>query len=381
MAVIGIQLSRTGFYHQESFRGICDYARRFRPNWRFRFVDPARPVDDLTELDGLVVASRTDSNSASLGATGLPVVNLSTQFEDPHLIQIWLDDLEIGRTAALHLHQRGFRRWAYFGFDDHLGSRRRRDGFIQGLAELGYSTDDLAMDVGDWADEDRQPATVLRLIGALRDDPRPIGCFTFDDALGADLIELCISQGLEIPKRLSVIGAANDDFLCETSFPTLSSIDINHRGRGFEAARMLATLMNHESIDMPTQPIAPVGLVVRESTGPATTGDAIVDKAVAFIHANARRDIRVDDVLDQVNVSRRALERRFRAALNWSPHQQIIHAKVEEVKQLLLTTDMDTEAIAEASGFNQRAHLSRVFRRATGLTMMQFRGRTRKDRR
>lgn len=136
-----------------------------------------------------------------------------------------------------------------------------------------------------------------------------------------------------------------------------------------------AGLIRSQTIEKSVPSVAPVGLVVRELTGLATTDDPVVDKAVAFIQANARRDVRVADVVDQVNVRRRVLERRFRAALHGSPHEQIIHTKVEQVKQLLLTTDMGTEAIAEASGFNPRAPLSGVFPKATGLTMMQFRGR------
>lgn len=379
MAMIGIQLSRHGHYHRESFRGICDFARRHHGDWRFRFLDLGQPIHDPGSLDGLIVGSKAEATSRAIHRTGLPAVNLSTESEDPHLVQIWLDDVAIGRTAAAHLHQRGFRRWAYFGFDNHLGSRRREAGFIEGLAEFGYGKDDLVVDIGNWQDAATQPATVARLGEALHSDPRPIGCFTFDDDLGAALLQQCADAGIEVPRRMGLIGAGNDDYACETSFPTMSSIDIGHRARGFQAARALAAMLRGEPVPTPLPPLPPRGLVVRQSTGPATTNDPLVDKAVAFIHTHARRDIRVADVLDHVNTSRRTLERRFHETLHWSPHQHIVYAKIEEVKQLLLTTDMDSEAIAEASGFNQRAHLSKVFRKVTGLTMMQFRGLPRRS--
>ncbi|MBI1338131.1 MAG: helix-turn-helix domain-containing protein [Phycisphaera sp.] len=378
MAYIGIQLSQQGFYHQQSFRGVCDFARQHCPDWRFRFLDPAHKISESKNLDGLVVASRQVEMSVILHGSGLPIVNLSTQFLDPHLVQVWLDDVEIGRIAAAHLHQRGFRRWAYIGFDDHLGSRRRKEGYLKGILELGYTPDDLVMDIGDWQDATAQPKVVARLAQALDYDPRPIGCFAFDDALGSAVLGMCPEFGIEVPKRLGLIGAGNDDYLCETSFPTMSSIDIGHRARGFEAARVLAKMIEGQPLQTPLPPITPVGLVVRESTGPAATNDPLVDKAIAFIHLNARKEVYVEDILKHVHTSRRTLERRFRSVMSWSPHQHILYAKIEEVKQMLLTTDLDLESIARATGFPSRTYLSKVFRKMTDMTPMTFRGRGRK---
>jgi len=214
------------------------------------------------------------------------------------------------------------------------------------------------------------------LIAALEDDLEPIGCFAVDDPRGVGLVNGCRDAGIDVPKQVGVVGANNATYLCEASFPPLTSIELDMKGRGVEAARQLARLLNGDGIDPVTALVPPVRLVPRESTGFATTGDPIVDKAIAFIHANARRDVRIDDVIQHVKTNRRTLSWKFRNVLGTTPHQRITEARIEAIKELLLTTDMDTEALTEAAGFVSRSHMSRVFRQATGLTLTQFRNQS-----
>lgn len=374
MATIGILFERSTHHARECFRGICAFARQHRYDWRFHFGQLPETPQKSGDLVGLIVASGDESFSQRVHATGLPSVNLSSACYDPYLIQIWLDDVAIGRIAAAHLHQRGFRRWAYFGISKHYGARKRRLGFIQGLAELGYARDTLVVDLPGWENESGKVADATLLAAALKTWQQPIGCFAFEDDRGAQVLRECRKAGIEIPRQVGVIGARNDDYVCETTFPTLSSIDIGQRKRGFKAAAVLADLIDGKPVAKPVPPVSPGGLVVRQSTGPAKTDDPMVNKAVAFIHTHARQPISVTEVVEHVATNRRTLEMRFQSVLNCSPHRHIQHERIEVVKQLLLTTDLDTQGIADAAGFRNRAHMSTLFRKITGQTMMQFRG-------
>lgn len=202
---------------------------------------------------------------------------------------------------------------------------------------------------------------------------------SFDDQRGVQLVNGCRDAGIDVPHRVGLVGVNNVAYFCDASFPPLSSIELDMKGRGIEAARILARLLEGQAPEVPTPVVPPIRLAARESTGFATTGDPMVDKAVAFIHANARRDVRIDDVVQHVKTNGRTLSWKFRKLLDTTPHQRITDARIEAIKELLLSTDMDSESLAEAAGFISRSHMSRVFREQTGLTLMQFRKQSRPE--
>ncbi len=73
--------------------------------------------------------------------------------------------------------------------------------------------------------------------------------------------------------------------------------------------------------------------------------------AVQFIRAHAAEQIRVDQVLDHVPLSRRALELRFKKALGRSQLQEITRARLHRAMRLLVDTDWPMPDIADATGF------------------------------
>jgi AraC family transcriptional regulator len=59
--------------------------------------------------------------------------------------------------------------------------------------------------------------------------------------------------------------------------------------------------------------------------------------------------------------------RLFKASTGYSPHQYVIHRRVERAKLLLSTTHWSLAAIAQAVGFAHESHLALHFKRLTGL--------------
>jgi LacI family transcriptional regulator len=114
--------------------------------------------------------------------------------------------------------------------------------------------------------------------------------------------------------------------------------------------------------------VDPLGVKARQSTDLLAIEDTEVAKAVRFIRENACVGIRVDDVLDQVALSRRALEKRFRKAVGRPPHVEIRRVQLERVKELLVTTDYKLERIAEITGFSTAQYLAGLFHRIMKMT-------------
>jgi LacI family transcriptional regulator len=72
-------------------------------------------------------------------------------------------------------------------------------------------------------------------------------------------------------------------------------------------------------------------------------------------------------------MSRNAFYRRFQNALCRSPHEQILHVRLERVKSLLVQTEFSLEKIAELTGFEYPEYLSIAFKREFGMPPSAFR--------
>jgi LacI family transcriptional regulator len=159
----------------------------------------------------------------------------------------------------------------------------------------------------------------------------------------------------------------DDEMICEMANPPLSSVIHNARRIGYEAAAMLHRLMAGKKV-MADIVVDPLGVHARQSTDLLAIEDPEIAAAVRFIRENACASIRVDDVLEQVALSRRAMEKRFRAAVGRPPHMEIRRVQLERVKELLVTTDYKLEKIAELTGFSTAQYLAGLFHRVVKVT-------------
>jgi LacI family transcriptional regulator len=101
-------------------------------------------------------------------------------------------------------------------------------------------------------------------------------------------------------------------------------------------------------------------------------------RAVRFIRENACNRILARDVLDHVSASRASLEPRMRQILNRTIHQEIERVRMERVKELLTTTDLEIKHIAQRTAFRSVPYLTRVFHRVLGEAPARYRARMRR---
>jgi LacI family transcriptional regulator len=211
-------------------------------------------------------------------------------------------------------------------------------------------------------------------VGAL---PRPIGIMASTDARALDLLAVCAKLKIEVPGSVAVLGVDNDDVFCELATPPLSSIALSTQRIGFEAARMLDRLMAGEKPAQDVLLVPPAGVVPRRSSDIPSILDPDIAAAVRYISLHVQDDLQVGDVMREVRVSRRSLEKRFLKALGRTPAAEIRRAQVEVARQLLQETDEPMARVALAAGFSNAKQLGASFLHETGTTPTAYRRQAR----
>ena len=87
----------------------------------------------------------------------------------------------------------------------------------------------------------------------------------------------------------------------------------------------------------------------------------------------AEEDLSVPRLADREAVSVSYYVRSFRNIMGVTPHQFILQTRINAVRELLDTTSLSVETIAERCGFCSASHLISAFRKETGMTPLQFR--------
>jgi LacI family transcriptional regulator len=152
----------------------------------------------------------------------------------------------------------------------------------------------------------------------------------------------------------------------------LSSIDLDGRRFGYEAAKLLDRKMSGERTE-DFLVVPPSRVEVRQSTDITIVEDPDLAQALRYIREFALTDLDVDRVAREVGLSRRVLERRFRQHLGTSPKDEIVRFRIERAKMLLARTDQTIESIVRKSGYRSIIYFTRAFRREVGETPHAYR--------
>jgi len=179
-----------------------------------------------------------------------------------------------------------------------------------------------------------------------------------------------------VPEDIAVVGADDDEFLVELERPPLTSIRLPHRKIGYEAAAEIDRMISGRPATVPEIRLPPIGLMARQSTDVLHVADEAVSRAIRFIRNHATVNPYVGDVVKAAGVSRSGLQARFRTVLGRSMLDEIQTVRIERAKQLLSSTDLKLDTVAERCGFPNSQRFSIVFRQLTGTTPGRFRKST-----
>jgi LacI family transcriptional regulator len=156
--------------------------------------------------------------------------------------------------------------------------------------------------------------------------------------------------------------------------PSLSSIEHGAGNLGYQAAALLEKLMSGEKVKKNFQMLVPPKEVVtRRSTDILAIADADVAAAMAYLHNNSCRPIRIADVVAAVGVSRSTLETKFKNVTGRTMHDEIRRLQIDCARSLLATTDLPIKQIALMAGFAHIHYMTTIFHQHTGWTPAEYR--------
>lgn len=92
-----------------------------------------------------------------------------------------------------------------------------------------------------------------------------------------------------------------------------------------------------------------------------------------FILSHLREDLSLEALAQQVGFSSYHFARLFRQTTGESPHQFVLHQRIERAQYLLIKTDLPLVYVAIESGFANQSHLTQAFKRYLGLTPRTYR--------
>ena len=353
--------------------GLRSYAIQARP-WTFEFKFRPNLEDVITELsenkpDGLIVDPLEPVHLPLVCGLGVPFVTITEHWGQEHVPRVGVNEQAIGRMAAQHFLERGYHHYAFCGHRNIPYSVSREVGFRSRLEEAGFVP---AVFNGNFIppEELKAEVSLKRWIMSLT---KPCAVFACHDHLAFRFCQLCRNMGISVPSDLAVLGVDNDVFLCEFGNPHISSIDPAAEQVGYQAGALLGRLIAGESLPDGPILIPPKGVVKRHSTDVLAIVDPLVAKALYFIREHSHEPISVSDVLREVPLSRRTLERRFGQLLGRSPRVEICRVHLERAKELLVQTDLQMAEVARRSGFLHPNQMANVFKRDANISPSGFR--------
>jgi LacI family transcriptional regulator len=368
-------------FGRELLHGVARYARLHGP-WSFHITpgDFDQAVPKMKQWGGTGIIARIPNERVAKAVIEANVPTIALGLSDQQLLpenplsqfsELSSDANEVTRLAAEHFLERQFRHFAYVGLEDRAWSERREKAYAEWLAKSGfkphiYRQPKNARERG-WEHEQAILAKWLRSL------PTPLGLFACNDDRGRQVLEACRLAELNVPEDVAVLGVDNDDVFCELSDPPLSSVALNAETAGYRAAELLDGMMQGKVRKTRRIMVEAVGVVTRRSTEIIAVKDADVAMALQFIRREQGMDISVDRVADEVAMSRRSLEKRFRETIGRTILEEIQLVRLERAKRLLLETTFPISKVAETSGFGSTGYFIQFFQKRVGKTPRKYR--------
>jgi LacI family transcriptional regulator len=369
-------------YNKNILKGITRYSKDHGP-WTFckmpTYYRETIGIDGILKwakewgADGIIGQFYNDEEVEKFTKANIPVIAQDFKERFTDIPNITGDYKETGRLGANYFLKKGFKNFAFYGFGNIVWSRERAEGFGERVREAGF-------DVHYYEHKDPTAAELWyykpsALSEWLKSLPKPIALMTCDDNQGHHIAEAAKHAGIRIPDEVAVLGVDNDEMICELSDPPLSSIELDAEKGGYEAARLMEQMIEEKTCAGPDVIIKATQVVSRRSTDLFACKDKYIVSALKYIHGNLDKNLKVDQVLKEVPLSRRSLEKRFMLTTGYPVYEYIYNQRIEKFTQKLLETDMTIFEIALDLGLSDSKNIARQFKQVKGLTPMEYRKR------
>ncbi|MHC4871844.1 MAG: helix-turn-helix transcriptional regulator [Planctomycetota bacterium] len=100
----------------------------------------------------------------------------------------------------------------------------------------------------------------------------------------------------------------------------------------------------------------------------------MVKDALTYIHRRFyNHEIDLEKIASSAHTSKRHIDRMFKQHLNITPMKYLRKRRIEYAKSLLIQGNLRISEIAEASGYPDQLHFSRVFKNEVGVSPSEYR--------
>lgn len=375
--MIGVLLDADFDYGVEVLEGVRTFARA-RPDWRVMPIPSAQEgllarLARSGELHGAVGAFLSDRWIESRLPPSLKLVNTANLSPIASVCSVVPDDIAVGRLAARHLLDLGFRRMLMIADRATYASHLRREGFLAAAAaEPELRVDDLLAEASASPATYRLETAWQAWLDAVRDET---AVFCTSDHLACRFWAVCRAYAPDVQARVCALAGVGDSVAARVvGGLDLTSVPLPGRMIGHHAAARLARLLAGDT-GVCCERIAPEGISVRGSTSRYASADPVVARAMGIALQTLDQHLGVDDIARRSGVSRRSLELHFRLAFGRSPAEELRTRRLELARRLLAETSLPVAAVAARVGAGSVQAFTTLFRQSFGLPPAAWRRR------
>ncbi len=194
-------------------------------------------------------------------AMQVPVMLLNASYDCDNVYSTLCDDYDTTKQTTLSIIQAGIKDILYLYSSDSFSGLKKRQGFIDALAQAGIEKKDelIYRYNGDIYDTDNVSSVIEKIAKKQKFN----GIIASEDALAVGGIKYAAKNDISIPKDLSIIGY-NNSILCSCSTPSLTSIDNKLETQTHQLIQTLMGVLNGK--EMPKKSIFSGSIVKRDST-------------------------------------------------------------------------------------------------------------------
>jgi LacI family transcriptional regulator len=224
------------WYDYRIHRGVAQVARE--AGWQLNC--PKDPVTNEGFLkdwkgDGCIALLQCTDTLKYFRTHKIPLVDLGLGEHQLPVPRVVTDNREIGRLAAEHFRDHGYREVFALGPGNVRMYQERLDALTEFMEEDGGSVTVLE------TSENMQPGVILELKSIAKErghrlEELSLGFFAYQDNMAAEMISLCLQNELLVPENMAVLGVDNDDLINAGLTLGLSSIETDLVGLGRLAA-------------------------------------------------------------------------------------------------------------------------------------------------
>lgn len=330
--------------------------------------------------DGCIAMIESNETFEYLSNKNLPIVDLGLRTHKLPVYRMATDNEKIGLLAAEHF--RDFGHKEIFVLDH--GKNPMFVERLQSLKKYSKKNDCRVTILKSVSEIQYEIIKELEEIFAERGEKlreKSIGFFAYNDSVAADLISLCLRNGINVPENIAILGVDNDDLIISSLSLGLSSVDSDQEGLGISSAKLMHSILEYENNINTTKTFRhrPKGVVARRSTDCYAVRNPLVSNALHWIQNNFYNGIQATDVAEAMGVSQQGLQKAFAKNYVRSPGNEIREQRLKAVVLLLKTTNANLNTIAKNCGFYSVNSLINSFRKKFQTTPGKFRENHKQD--